>query len=153
MPEEQHLGYLMNGLSSKIKQQVRIHKTVDVSRAVQLAMDIEEEILQEQGNHRYYQPSLLTSVGGNKTIGLSGSGPGWVRADYRSGGSYNTTGPRKTQSMVSVGQHLEHSGVNSGRPSSSNPSPVISSTASSGQGVKQLPYADFMKQKEQGKCF
>ena len=44
MLEEQRLGYFMNGLCGEIKRRVRTYDPNDLNRAVQLALDIEEEI-------------------------------------------------------------------------------------------------------------
>ena len=44
MIEEQRLGYFMNGLKGEIKRRVRIHEPEDLSRVMQLALDIEDDM-------------------------------------------------------------------------------------------------------------
>ena len=54
---------------------------------------------------------------------------------------------------VPMKQNLGSKVVGPGRSSWANPSPAKSSTASFGRGIKQLPYAEYLKRKEEGKCF
>ena len=45
MSEDQQLGFFMNGLRVEIKRRVRIHDPEDLHRAMQLALDVEEELI------------------------------------------------------------------------------------------------------------
>ena len=103
MPEDQQLGFFMNGLRTEIKRRVRIHDPEDLHRAMQLALDVEEELIEEEGGRPHYRTPTYSSVGSFKTGGSSGgSGSGRYKEEVGSGhSSLTSVGPKQTQPSAS----------------------------------------------------
>ena len=98
MSEDQQLGFFMNGLQAEIKWQVRIHDPEDLHRAIQLALDIEEELIEEEGGRPQYRTPTYSSIESFKGGWSSGgSGSGRFKKDVGSGRPLLTTvGPKQT---------------------------------------------------------
>ena len=154
MPEDQRLGYFMNGLQGEIKRRIRIHEPGDLSRAMQLALDIEDEIVEAQGEGSLIRPSasfLSSGLKGGGSVG--GFGAGRFKDEFGSGKSHLSSGPKRAQPVIpSKGVSAGGASV-SGHYSSTYQSPAKSSISSTNREVKQLPYAEYLKRKEEGRCF
>ena len=153
MLEEQRLGYFMNGLRDEIKRQTHIHESEDLNRAMQLAMDIEDKITEIYKENYSAQP-LALSVGGYKAgFSLDGFEPEKQKKDFRLGHTSYPRGPKRAQTAVSTRLNLESGGSGPGCSFPTNHSQARSSAASSNRGILQLPYVEFLKQEEEGRCF
>ena len=63
----------MNGLRPEIKRWIRIHDPEDLHQAMQLARDVEDEFLEENGSTQQYQPLNTSFIGGFKRSWPSGA--------------------------------------------------------------------------------
>lgn len=88
----------MNGLRPEIKRRVRIHGPYDLYRAMQLALDVEEEMIEEQGSNFLNRASNFSSVGAIKGAWLIGRvGSGRIKGEIGSGNYYTTPNIRKVR--------------------------------------------------------
>ena len=154
MPEDQQLGYFINGLRPEIKRRVQIHNPEDLYRAMQLAVDVEEEMVEEQGGSFVNRPSHLTFVSvykGGWSVGATRSGK--FRRGVRSGSSYTPSpSPTRAQSgSFDKGSSTTGNMKLSWPPQSDNYKSLARSFSDSSSWlVQQLPYAEFQKRKKEG---
>ena len=151
MPDEQQLGYFMNGLRSEIKRRVRIHHPEDVYEATQLAIAVEEELIEESGSIPLGRH--VGAVKGGWPVG--GSGSGRFKRDTGSGQYFSSTGPTRAHPVASDRGSYSIGTQKIGRSPQvdSSKSPARSFSDSSSRAIRQLPYAEYQKRKEEGLCF
>lgn len=58
LPEDQCLGYFLCGLREEISRKTGIHESRTITRAMDLARTIEEELIGYQGNYRPWFPTI-----------------------------------------------------------------------------------------------
>ena len=97
MTEEQRLGYFMNGLKEDIKRRVRIHEPEELSRAIQLALDIEDEM---HGDSYGARTSVSIPFSASRGSGfMKSTGFGRHKAEAGSGQTHSLPGPTLTHSF------------------------------------------------------
>ncbi|KOM50008.1 hypothetical protein LR48_Vigan08g083500 [Vigna angularis] len=130
IPEEQLLGYFMAGLQEEISDCVRPHDPQDLMTAIRIARDVQKLCSQSKVS------------GGQSTKGASVWG-GTTRVATRS--EFSREVPGRGGTAESVGSvRRETNQVNGfARPNGEG----------RGRSVRNLPYSEFIKRREEGKCF
>ncbi|WVZ18213.1 hypothetical protein V8G54_005535 [Vigna mungo] len=126
IPEEQVLRYFLAGLREDVKGQVRIQNPPDLMEAMRVARDVEDAMVRSQGNF----------LGGVK-INPMGS---------RSVGIVTQVDPNR-MAMTQTGRT---EGVGANPTARGN---ATTGADNRGRTVRNLPYPEFLKRKEEGRCY
>lgn len=138
-PEDQLMGYFLVGLRPNIRNQVRPHDPKSLIRAMEIARDVEEAMKDNR-----FRGTLANR---NSNFGFRFQGGRGVVSRFSSVGG-NSSG----QTTNGIG----HSGQNFGRTNTMNMTARTgenNSTVSRNRGTHTLPYTEFVKRKEEGKCY
>lgn len=138
-PEDQLMGYFLAGLRPNIRNQVRPHDPKSLIRTMEIARDVEEAM---KDNRFGGAPTNHNSNSGFRFQG----GGGVVSRFSPVGGNTNS------QPTNGSGR----SGQNFGRTNSMTTTARTgknSSAASRNRGTRTLPYAEFVKRRDEGKCY
>lgn len=141
-PEDQLMGYFLAGLRPDIQNHVRLHDPKSLIRAMEIARDVEEAMQEDPGgdgptNRSFKSGSRFQGGGGAISLlqPVEGSSPGHsTNGAGRTGQKFG-----KANAISSTARPGENSGT--------------TSTASSNRGTKNLPYAEYVKRRAEGRCF
>ncbi|KAK7247608.1 hypothetical protein RIF29_42494 [Crotalaria pallida] len=126
--EEQLLGYFLGGLRAEVRCRVRTHDPKEITQAMILARDVEEELRSSRvlggPNSRTSTPSYRATFSGG-VVSRLGSQPVGLPA-----------GTNQSERQLSQ-DSTARSGVNQPR----------------NRGAKHLPYQEYLKRREAGRCF
>ncbi|KOM56053.1 hypothetical protein LR48_Vigan10g194500 [Vigna angularis] len=134
IPDEQVLGYFLAGLRDDVKVQVRIQNPSELMEAMRIARDVEGAIMQEQGGY-----------GNGVKVNLLGT---------RSTGTVLRSEPNRNATPQTARTESTGSGRRDGVTTHANAR--VGATAGNenrGRMVRNLPYPEFLKRKEEGRCF
>ncbi|WVZ24709.1 hypothetical protein V8G54_003253 [Vigna mungo] len=134
IPEVQVMGYFLASLREDVKGQVRIQNPSTLMEAMRIARDVEDAMMRVQGCHA--SGSKMTPIGS------------------RSSGMVTRSEPPLT--MVQQPGRVESVGSTRREGAMPNANTKGSNAAGSdnrGRMVRNLPYPEFLKRKEEGLCF
>jgi len=123
--EEQMKGYFLAGLQPKIRHQIRPHDPKELTRAMEIALDLEETLNWDKYATNSYRTGQFRYTGG---IGVM------TRSDNHKGGS------RKAGFSV----------ISDARKENRHNMVGIEGTS---KNSKTLPYLEYLKRREEGRCF
>lgn len=144
--EEQMLGYFLGSLQPEIRCRVRSFRPTEVLRAMEIARDVDEELRLARGqppSQRVFFPPRFQHKG-SVVISNPASSAANTAGNYSASQARPaTTGARN---IMTAPKGVSSCGSN-------NPHSGSAGTFSRNKGARQLPYAEFLKRKEEGRCF
>ena len=134
VPEEQVLGYFLAGLREDIKGQVRIQDPQELMVAMRVARDVEDAMLRTKGGH--WNGSRINQTG-TRSIGVV------VRSEPSKLTVNQNGGAESARS-------IRREGV---APNQATRENFIGGSDNRGRTVRNLPYPEFLKRREEGRCY
>ena len=133
LTEEQLMGYFLAGLQPKIRHQIRPHDPKELTRAMDIALDLEDMSNFDRGGVQSYRSSHVRYTGGSGVT---------ARLE-------NYKGVSKT-GQSSIGSNGRKESFNATRDTKSS---AYGREGMKSSGAKTLPYPEYVKRKDEGRCF
>jgi len=140
LSEEQLLGYFFAGLQSRIRSQVKPHDPRDLMRAMEISRDVEESLNESwAGRTNTYRTTSAADTRFQRGMGVVSRTETFKGAGNSQSSPSNMSTARK-----------EGGGTSSmGSRTSGNPT----TGGSKNRAVRNLPYPEYLKRREEGRCF